>query len=56
MIDFPRQFPDNPIGERGNPISEKTPYPYKVDAQFYMERDNRKLMLVIKTFAFKLYI
>ena len=55
MIDNPRHIPDSPLRGTGNPISEKSPYLWLVDALFYMEAD-RKSMFVVKTFTSKLYL
>ena len=55
MIDFSRRLPANPHRETGDPISEKSPYLLKVNTQFYMETDGKR-MFTFKTLQFKLYL
>ena len=56
MIDYSRHLSTYPHRETGNPISEKKyPYLLKVNTQFYMETDGKR-MFTVKTLKFKLYL
>ena len=53
MIDYSCPLPANPHRETGNLIIEKSPYLLKVNTQFYMETDGKR-MFTVKTLTFKL--
>ena len=55
MIDYSRHLRANPHRETDNPKSEKSPYLLKVNTQFYMETDGKR-MFTVKTLKFKLYL
>ena len=55
MIDYSRHLPANPHRETGDPISETSPDMLKVNTQFYMETDGKR-MFTVKTLKFKLYL
>ena len=48
MIDYSRHLPANPHRETSNLISEKSPYLLKVNTQFYMETDGKRMFTVKK--------
>ena len=51
MINCSRHLPANPHRETGDPIREKSPYLLKVNTQFYMKKDGKR-MFTVKTLKF----